>query len=333
MLKSASRLFRRAVGKTLRATGLRRRPIAPALPEWLEALYPGLTEGQLRERLTEDAAADRAGRVLRLHYPPSYDLRPRWGGSRPTHQGLTELFARSDAAYDNFFRELAALLPWLEKIRRQFAADGTGEPGWNGGPINPIDTAALYTFVAKSRPKTYLEIGSGVTTLFAARAKRDHGLRTRIVSIDPNPRTEVDARCDEVLRAPLELCDLGVFDRLEPGDIVFMDGSHISLMNSDVTVFMLDVLPRLKPGVVVHFHDIHLPYDYPEMFVSWYWNEQYILASYLLGAGDRVRLLLPTRYAAERPAAAEILRPVIDAGLAERGGWLSGGSLWFTHVS
>ena len=78
-----------------------------------------------------------------------------------------------------------------------------------------------------------------------------------------------------------------------------MDGSHISLMNSDVTVFMLDVVPKLKPGVIVHIHDIHLPHDYPDMFVKWYWNEQYIVAAYLLGAADRIKILMPSRYAGE----------------------------------
>lgn len=301
--------------------------------DWLLRLYPGMTVESIKHKLEQQIEAEKTGRLLTLHYPPSYDLRPRWGYTCPVHQGLTELFERYADDYYNTFRDLVDLLPHFMKIRKRFANDNTGEPGWVGGAINAIDTALLYSFVKKYEPKTYLEIGSGLTTLFAARAKADHHLRTKIVSIDPNPRAEVDCRCDKVIRTPLELCDLSIFDKLEPGDIVFMDGSHISLMNSDVTVFMLDVVPKLKPGIIVHIHDIHLPYDYPDMFLKWYWNEAYIVAAYLLGAADRIKILMPSRYAAESTKGIELLNPLVTAGLAEPSGhWLSGGSLWFTHT-
>jgi hypothetical protein len=314
-------------------TGIKHRLNPDSDIEWLRNLYPGVSLDALKAKLSEQAAADHAGRLLNLHYPPSYDLKPRWGYSCPVHQGICRIFEKNVEEYNNVLRDLAALLPYFLKIRKVFANDGTGEPGWAGGAINAIDTGLLYGFVKKHQPKIYLEIGSGLTTLFAARAKSDHQLETQIVSIDPNPRAEVDARCDRVIRAPLERCDLSIFDRLEPGDIVFMDGSHISLMNSDVTVFMLDVVPRLKPGVLVHIHDIHLPHDYPDMFVKWYWNEQYIVAAYLLGAADRIKVLMPSRYAGELSTTPEILRSLIASGLTPSAPhWLSGGSLWFTHT-
>jgi hypothetical protein len=351
MLKNALKSIRRGLLKSLGISGLHETLTAQQSAilkqieginhrmseeldaEWLRKLYPGLSLDEIRDKLSKHAEAEQSGRMLLLHYPPSYELKPRWGYSRPVHRGLSELFARHAADYERILTDLSALLPNFQQIRRCFFNDSTGEPGWMGGAINPIDTGLLYHFVTKLQPKTYLEIGSGLTTLFAARAKADRRLRTRIVSVDPDPRAEVDARCDEVIRAPLELCDLSLFDRLEPGDIVFMDGSHISLMNSDVTVFMLDVVPKLKPGVVIHVHDVHLPYDYPDMFLKWYWHEQYILASYLLGAAERIEVLMPSRYAAEGPNAPELLRPLIDSGLADSPAhWLSGGSLWFTHT-
>jgi len=104
-------------------------------------------------------------------------------------------------------------------------------------------------------------------------------------------------------------------------------------MNSDVTVFMLDVLPRLMPGVIIHFHDIALPYDYPDSLVPWHWSEQYILGVYLLAAASRVRVLLPNFYFARKPEIQEILRPLANAGWAgPPAAWLYGGSFWFTHV-
>jgi hypothetical protein len=63
---------------------------------------------------------------------------------------------------------------------------------------------------------------------------------------------------------------VAIFDRLQAGDVLFLDGLHRGFMNSDVTGFMLDVLPRLRPGVLVYVHDIPLPWDYPDMFTDWY---------------------------------------------------------------
>ena len=98
--------------------------------------------------------------------------------------------------------------------------------------------------------------------MFARHAIRTGNLKTTIMSIDPKPRAEIDSLCDRVMRLPLELCDLNLFRELEPGDILFFDGSHRIFANSDVTVFFIEVLPRLKPGVLVHVHDIFLPADY-----------------------------------------------------------------------
>ncbi|WP_392535706.1 class I SAM-dependent methyltransferase [Nostoc sp. C117] len=270
--------------------------------------------------------------IIELDYPPSRDYQPRWGYTHPPHQGLIDLFNKNYSEYCETFRKLAKLESFLVKINPEFSHEKPGEPGWTGGAINAIDTALLYYFITEFKPKTYLEIGSGVTTLFAVRAKHDHNLTTRIVSIDPEPRAAVDAVCDEVIRAGLETTDLSVFFNLEPGDIVFMDGSHRSFMNSDVTVFMLDVLPKLNPGVVIHFHDIELPYDYSNMFSDWYWNEQYILAAYLIAAGDKVKILMPSRFMSNSPELKETIDPILKNWQGSTDVWLFGGSLWFTHV-
>ena len=269
--------------------------------------------------------------IVELDYPPSRDFRPRWGNTHPSHEGLTGLFGNNWDEYNKILNGVGELRSFLLKISRDFPNEIPGEPGWLGGAINAIDAALLYYFVASRNPKRYLEIGSGLTTLFAARAKRDHGLQTRIISIDPQPRTEVDNICDEVIRAGLETADLSVFESLEEGDIVFMDGSHRSFMNSDVTVFMLDVLPFLKPGVIIHVHDIHLPYDYPEMFRDWYWNEQYILAAYLLGARDRVKILMPSRYVSNTPELLRAFGPILTVWDGPPEVWKWGGGIWFTH--
>jgi hypothetical protein len=74
------------------------------------------------------------------------------------------------------------------------------EPSWVNGWLPGLDGAAIYSFLRERRPSLYLEIGSGNSTLFAARARRDGDLPTAIVSIDPQPREDIDGMCDEIYR-------------------------------------------------------------------------------------------------------------------------------------
>ena len=270
--------------------------------------------------------------MLPLDYAPSRDYQPRWGYTRPDHPGLVALLAANWPNYTECIQGLANLHADFARIADDLADAPAGQPAWVGGALNALDAAALYYFVTTLRPMTYLEIGSGISTLFVARAKADHQLSTRIVSIDPEPRAAVDAVCDHVVRSGLETADLSLFDDLAAGDIVFLDGSHRSFMNSDVTVFMLDVLPRLKPGVVVQVHDVHLPHDYPPMFANWYWNEQYLLAVYLLALGPRLRILMPCSFISNSPELRQGLALILADWKGAPDTWLYGGSLWFTKL-
>jgi hypothetical protein len=206
------------------------------------------------------------------------------------------------------------------------------KPAFVGGAICAFDSLAIYTMLKLNRPKIYCEIGSGMTTLFAKQSILDNKLATKIISIDPEPRQFVDNVCDEIIRKPLESLNPDWFDQLNEGDILFLDGSHRSFMNSDVTVFFIDVLPRIKPGVIVHIHDVTLPYDYPDSFKEWYWNEQYLLAVYLMSSLDKVTPLLPTTHICR----SEKLKMLISEGLVTLGSperdesWFGGGSFWFT---
>ena len=140
----------------------------------------------------------------------------------------------------------------------------TSGPHWLNQFFSPLDAIALTGMIREYRPALYLEIGSGNSTKFARRAVSLYSPKTRIVSIDAEPRAEVDSICDEVIRQSLESLDsLCIFDRLQPGDFLFLDGSHRCLMNSDVTAAFLDVIPRLRIGVILHLHDIFLPWNYP----------------------------------------------------------------------
>ena len=113
-----------------------------------------------------------------------------------------------------------------------------------------------------------------------------------------------------MVRAPLEGLDLSLFARLEPGDMVFLDGSHRVFMNADTVAFFLEVLPALADGVLVGVHDIRLPDDYaPEIADRWY-SEQYLLACWLLAESPRVTPLVPAAYISHHTTLGAVLDPL-----------------------
>ena len=232
--------------------------------------------------------------VALLDYPVY--ARRRWDEERP-HAGLLDIIAAGRKQYDATLYEFLQFAEALAAIPRdQVDRASSIEPAWENGWMPALDGVALYCFLATLRPRLYMEVGSGNSTMFARRAIRDQGLGTKIVSIDPQPRAEVNALCDEIIRQPVEDIDLGIFDRLEANDILYIDNSHRALMNSDATTLFLDVLPRLKPGVVVEIHDITLPYDYPQEWVDRHYSEQYVLAAFLLARGSLFDVILPSMF-------------------------------------
>jgi hypothetical protein len=146
-----------------------------------------------------------------------------------------------------------------------------------------LDAAAAYVMVCRTRPARIVEVGSGHSTRFLARAIADAGLHTELVCIDPAPRAPVRGLAvrwieDVVQRAP-ETC----FSDLRPADILFVDSSHILMPGTDVDWLLNRILPGLAAGVLVHFHDVFLPDPYPE---AWAWrgyNEQQAIAALLHG--------------------------------------------------
>lgn len=232
-----------------------------------------------------------------------YDYRAeiRYGAGRPPHPELATLIGAGRDRYAAFLVELGALRSDFADVPMGGTYE-TANPFWLNAWFSPLDAITLTGMLRAHDPARLIEIGSGVSTKYARRAIGRYGLRTRLTSIDPEPRNQVDKLCDEVIRAPLERVDTGLFEALEPGDIFFLDSSHRSFQGSDVTVFFLEILPRLKPGVIVHIHDIYLPYDYISGHVPRLWNEQYLLATALLFGPDRFEILFPSWFVGRDPA-------------------------------
>jgi hypothetical protein len=140
-----------------------------------------------------------------------------------------------------------------------------------------------------------VEIGSGNSTKFFRKAITDGALRTRLISIDPEPQADISHVADEIIRTPVQDVSLDLFRSMSAGDILFYDGSHLCFHGSDVPHFFLRILPVVAPGVLVHVHDISLPDEYPEHFDSRYYNEQYVLAGFLLYNSEWIPAL-PVHY-------------------------------------
>jgi hypothetical protein len=246
---------------------------------------------------------------------------------------LYELINQNRAAYKN---SLGSFLSFEEYFLRVPVIDLDAPRqlswSWKNLWLPGLDAVALYSFICLRRPKRYVEIGSGISTQFARRAIQDHNLLTKITSIDPKPRAHIDALCDRVIRRPVEVVDLAVFDELEAGDVLFIDGSHRCFMNSDVAVVFLDVLPRLRSGVLVEFHDILLPYDYPPGWRLRYYSEQYLLAAYLLARSNSFQVVLPNFFITRDPELGQVLGP-LWAKPGMKGVQSYGSSFWIETTS
>lgn len=147
-----------------------------------------------------------------------------------------------------------------------------------------MDALLYWGMIRSYRPKRIVEIGSGFSTLLALDAAAANGVG-RVEAVDPYPRGFIRARSDlHLITAPAETVPLDQLLSLEANDIVFVDSSHVVRQGGDVTWFFLEILPRLADGVLVHIHDIHLPFDYPLELLrdrNVYWTEQYLLHAYL----------------------------------------------------
>ncbi len=263
---------------------------------------------------------------LFLEYKVAFQ--PRYGHGKPPHDLLYQHINARRGEYGALLGQVMQYQSQIQAIRPLDQEKDVSQPGWNNGFLPGLDISMLYAFLPIFQPKKYVEIGSGNSTKVARRAIQDNGLSTQIISIDPMPRAEIDHLADQVIRAPFEQTNFDFLFDLEPNDILFVDNSHRILPNSDAMVFFMEVLPKLKPGVIVHIHDIYLPYDYPQFMCDRFYSEQYGLAAFILANPNRFATLMPNYFVDQDPELRKILTPLWEhpnlQGVEQHGGsfWL-----------
>lgn len=255
-------------------------------------------------------------------------LQPRYGHGKPPHKALYQIIDAHRSAYQNLLESFLSHQEVLLKIRDAQHETDASQPAWNNSFLPGLDIVGIYGMVAEFQPKQYVEVGSGNSTKVAHKAIKDCQLPTQITSIDPYPRAEIDQLATRVLRQPFESIDFSFLQELVENDILFIDNSHRVLPNSDAMVFFLEVLPFLRKGVIVHIHDIYLPYDYPQFMCDRFYSEQYMLAAFLLANPKKYETLLPNYFISEDPQLRQVLAPLWQQpnlqGVEQHGGsyWL-----------
>lgn len=201
-------------------------------------------------------------------------------GERPSYAAIERLLERSRPAFADFFAAMSRYAADFERI----GGDAPPQPRWRQSWFPRLDAAAAYSLVRDRAPRRIIEVGSGHSTRFVARAIADGGLDTLVTAIDPAPRADLGSLPVTLVRKTLHEAGTAPFDQLESGDFLMIDSSHILMPGSDVDMLFGQILPALPAGVLVQIHDVFLPDDYP---ASWDWrgyNEQLGVLP-LLGSG------------------------------------------------
>lgn len=195
------------------------------------------------------------------------------------------------------------------------------------------DAFTLAGVMRKEKPRRIIEVGSGYSSAVMLDTLESSGLSTDLTFIEPYPArlysllTSNDKRTAVIHEKQVQQVPLAVFDELDEHDLLFIDSSHVLKVGSDLSFIMLRVMPRLKPGVIVHFHDIFYPCSYPANWIreGRAWNESLALRAMLVG-GSMFRVLAFNAFAGES-------FPEIFSGRFPEFLQNTGGSLWLKKIA
>ena len=210
----------------------------------------------------------------------------------------------------------------------QFPLQPSGELGrfhFNNGLFDGTDALVAYSMIRHFQPRLIIEVGSGFSSLVAAEAIAKNK-NSALICIEPFPLDFLRQGfpgLHSLIEKKVEDIDLEFFSQLDSDDILFIDSSHMVKIGGDVNYLFLEVLPRLRPGVVVHVHDILLPFDYRRDWVMdelRFWTEQYLLQAFL-SFNSEFEVLMANGYLAHRYM--EALKAAFPNST-----WWGGGSFW-----
>jgi predicted O-methyltransferase YrrM len=201
-------------------------------------------------------------------------------------------------------RQETVLNEWIAPFKSEYTNNDTYTEASRqlAGPgYGPIEAQVLHGFVRKIRPRRIIEVGSGVSTICLLRAvsdnEKDGEPPCTLTCVEPHPSAVVRGARVTLLDVPVEDVELSLFDQLQSGDLLFIDSTHSFSPLSDVTRIYVEILPRLKPGVYVHIHDIYLPYvfqrDIDRTFMQ---STETALLMAILAHSNRYEILLCMSY-------------------------------------
>lgn len=301
----------------------------PLIADWLTRVGT-LTNAWIKPQ-TYQLFQERGFHLVRNHFygvlPDTSKLEEKWWTSIP-YQAAFDRVKKADI--ETIFQTILRWANDLDALPRE------SESGfyWNNPMFPPLDAITLYGMLREYRPQKLLEIGSGFSTQIALLAAQHS--KTEICCIEPYPNSHLLAKESELaqlIRLPVQDVQMEVFDSLQMGDFLFIDTTHTVKIGSDVNYLVFNILPRIKPGVYIHVHDIFLPYEYPKRWydeLSIFWNEQYLWLAYLL-ENESVEIILPNYWLTiqRKDELRERLKSFDIWGLTNNLGGASGASLWF----
>ena len=166
------------------------------------------------------------------------------------------------------------------------------------------DAILLHCMIRHLKPKRIIEVGSGFSSCMTLDTNELHFKGSIATTfIEPYPDLlmslvkDTDKSKIEVIPTRLQDVDLSIFETLQANDILFIDSTHVSKIDSDVNRVFFDILPTLSPGVHIHLHDIFFPFEYPMEWVyeGRAWNEAYLLKAFLQ-YNNKFRIVLMNTY-------------------------------------
>lgn len=183
-------------------------------------------------------------------------------GTQPPYPAIEALFDDKAAQFEAVIALIDSHAAALEGMR------GLLDQSW----FPSLDAAVAYALMRERKPQRLIEVGSGHSTRVLAKALGGMG---EILAIDPAPRADIAGLPGvQIVPSTVQAAPPDLFNRLSRGDVLFIDSSHILMPGSDVDLLLNRVLPRLPAGVIVHIHDIFLPFDYPPIWGWRAYNEQ-----------------------------------------------------------